>query len=125
MVAHQSVLLSALAVAGGLLFSTASFAGSPNGTWLRPTNGAHIAVFDCDGGLGMKVATAPEPVNVGKTIMCGAKKTDDNKWQGSILNLDNGKTYSGYVTLNGDNLTMSGCVLGGLICSTETWSRIN
>jgi uncharacterized protein (DUF2147 family) len=39
------------------------------------------------------VDTAPEPENVGKTIMCGAKKTDDNKWQGSIINLDNGHSF--------------------------------
>ena len=104
--------------------ATEAHAGTALGTWLRPANGAHITVFDCEGGLGMKVETAPEPQNVGKTIMCGAKKTADDKWEGDVLNLDNGKTYSGYVALKGDSLELSGCVLGGLICKNETWSRL-
>ncbi len=105
-------------------FVPAAQAGSPNGTWLRD-NGAHIQAFDCGGGLGLKVVKSPEPAKVGKTIMCGAKKSAENKWKGTVLNLDDGQKYSGYVTLNGGSLTLSGCVLGGIICKDDTWSRIN
>lgn len=106
------------------LVATSAMAGSPNGTWLR-SNGARIAVFDCGGGIGMKVISSPEPGKAGKTIMCGAKKTAENKWKGSLLNLDDNKRYSGYVTLNGSSLSLSGCVLGGLICKNDTWSRVH
>ncbi len=99
------------------------FAGSPIGTWLR-SNGAHISVFNCGGGIGMRVVKSPEPHKVGKLIMCGAKKTGANKWKGSLLNLDDGQTYSGYVTLKDSRLSLSGCVLAGLICKTDTWSRL-
>lgn len=103
--------------------TTTAFAASPNGTWLRG-NGAHILAFDCDGGLGLKVVKSPEAAKVGKTIMCGAKKTSENKWKGTLLNLDDNQKYSGYVELSGGSLTLSGCVLGGIICSNDTWSRI-
>lgn len=103
--------------------STLAQAGSANGTWLRD-NGAHVLAFDCGGGLGLKVTKSPEPAKVGKTIMCGAKPSGENKWKGSVLNLDDGQKYSGYVTLSGDSLTLSGCVLGGIICKNDTWSRI-
>ena len=112
------------AVAASLAFIATAQAGSVNGTWLR-SNGAHIQAFDCGGGLGLKVTKSPEPAKVGKTIMCGAKKTGDNKWKGTVLNLDDGKQYSGYVELNGNSLTLSGCVLAGIICKDDTWSRIN
>ena len=112
------------AVAAALAFVATAQAGSVNGTWLR-SNGAHIQAFDCGGGLGLKVTKSPEPAKVGKTIMCGAKKTGDNKWKGTVLNLDDGKQYSGYVELNGNSLTLSGCVLAGIICKDDTWSRIN
>ena len=79
-------------------------------------HGAHIQAFDCGGGLGLKVVKSPEAAKVGKTIMCGAKKTADNKWRGTVLNLDDNQKYSGYVELNGNSLTLSGCVLAGLIC---------
>ncbi len=103
--------------------TTPAFAASPNGTWLRG-NGAHISVFDCGGGIGMKVLKSPEAHKVGKTIMCGAKPTGPNKWKGTLLNLDNNQKYSGYVSLDGNSLTLSGCVLGGVICNNDTWSRI-
>jgi uncharacterized protein (DUF2147 family) len=107
-----------------ILTTSPVLAASANGKWLR-SNGAHVSVFDCNGGLGMKVVKSPEPEKVGKTIMCGAKKTADNKWKGNLLNLDDGQTYAGTVTLSGNSLTLSGCVLGGLICKNDTWSRIN
>lgn len=103
--------------------STAAFAGSPNGTWKR-SNGAHIKVFNCGGGIGMRVIKSPSPKKVGKTIMCGAKKTGANKWKGTVLNLDDNQKYSGYVKLIGSSLTLSGCVLGGLICKNDTWRRL-
>ncbi|MBX9684167.1 MAG: DUF2147 domain-containing protein [Hyphomicrobium sp.] len=98
-------------------------ADSANGTWLRD-NGAHVLAFDCGGGLGLKVVKSPEPAKVGKTIMCGGKKTSENKWKGTVLNLDDGQKYSGYVSVSGGSLTLSGCVLGGIICKNDTWSRI-
>lgn len=117
-----------LAAATGALFSalaltSAATAGSANGTWLR-SNGAHVLAFDCGGGLGLKVTKSPEAAKVGKTIMCGAKASGENKWKGTVLNLDDGQKYSGYVTLNGGSLTLSGCVLGGIICKDDTWTRL-
>ena len=95
----------------------------PNGVWKR-SNGAHIKVFNCGGGLGMRVTKSPTPSKVGKTIMCGAKPNGKNKWKGSLHNLDDGQTYLGYVKLHGKSLSLSGCVLGGLICKSDTWHRI-
>ena len=106
-----------------LLSPVAVWAGEANGTWLRD-NGAHILAFDCGGGLGLKVTKSPEAAKVGKTIMCGAKKSGENKWKGTVLTLDDGQKYSGYVELSGNSLTLSGCVLGGIICKNDTWSRI-
>ena len=48
--------------------------------------------------------------------MCGAKPSGPNKWKGTVLNLDDGQKYSGSVTVSGNSLTLSGCVLGGLVC---------
>lgn len=112
---------SLLAVA--MISTTAANAGSANGTWLR-SNGAHVLAFNCGGGLGLKVTKSPEANKVGKTIMCGAKASGPNKWKGTVLNLDDNQKYSGYVTLNGNSLTLSGCVLGGIICKNDTWSRL-
>jgi len=116
-------LAAALAAACAAASVTPANATAANGTWLR-SNGAHVLAFDCGGGLGLKVTKSPEAAKVGKTIMCGAKQTSANKWKGTLLNLDDGQKYSGYVTLNGSSLSLSGCVLGGLICSSDTWSKL-
>lgn len=122
-ITHLSPILAATLLTAAALTAAPAAADSPNGTWLR-SNGAHISVFECGGGLGMKVVKSPEAAKVGKTIMCGAKKSGANKWSGSLLNLDDGQKYSGYVTHSGSSLTLSGCVLGGVICSNDTWTRI-
>ena len=113
----------AVSVFGLVSMPALAVAASANGTWLRD-NGAHVQAFDCGGGLGLKVTKSPEANKIGKTIMCGAKASGPNKWKGTVLNLDDGQKYSGYVTLSGNSLTLSGCVLGGLICKNDTWSRL-
>ncbi len=44
-------------------------------------------------------------------------------WTGSAFNPDDGKTYSGKMTLKGDRLVTAGCVFGGLICKSVSWIR--
>ncbi len=116
-------------VAGATILAmgaTSTFA-SPNGVWLRPKSGAHVQVFNCGGGLGMKIikAAAGRGNTKGKTIMCGAKPDGANKWRGSLLSTEDGNTYTGILTLTGSkSLKLEGCVLGGIICQSESWSRI-
>lgn len=124
MTIRKAAAFAAVAVVSSLSLAAIAHAGSANGTWKR-SNGAHVLAFDCGGGLGLKVVSSPEPAKVGKTIMCGAKKTGENKWKGTVLNLDDNQKYSGYVELNGNSLTLSGCVLGGIICKDDTWARLN
>lgn len=115
---------SCVALAATLLCASAlAAAASPYGTWVRSSTGAKIEAFECDGGLGLKVTASSKPENVGQTIMCGAKKTGDNTYEGSIKNLDDGQTYTGKVAIEGAQMNLSGCVLGGIICKTDTWTR--
>ena len=51
------------------------------------------------------------------------KPAGEGKWVGSAFNPEDGKNYSGKMTLAGDKLNTSGCVLGGLICKSVDWTR--
>jgi uncharacterized protein (DUF2147 family) len=54
------------------------------------------------------------------------KPSGADKWTGQIYNAKDGKTYSGSMTVQGASaLKLEGCVLGGLICRSETWTRTN
>ena len=65
------------------------------------------------------------PVLTGATVLAGLKPDSGNKWKGTISNPKDGSTYTGIVELvNTDTLKVSGCVMGGMICGSQTWTRI-
>ncbi len=102
-------------------------AAEPFGTWIRPSTGAQLSFYDCGGKLCAKVVGVKDQSKkdmVGKVIMTGAAKSSDNAWKGDLLNLEDGKTYSGTITLlSASALNLKGCVLGGLICKDETLTK--
>lgn len=121
-------LICAFAAAAAVLaVAGPANAADPYGTWTRPSSGTKVTFYDCGGKLCAKVADVVKPAekgNIGKVIMTGAAKSGDNVWKGDLLNLEDGKTYAGVVTLEGPKaLNLKGCALGGLICKGETWVK--
>ena len=56
-------------------------------------------------------------------IMENAKKSGA-KWSGTLYNRENGKSYSGTITVKSkDAVDLSGCV-AAVLCKTVTWTRI-
>ena len=69
------------------------------------------------------VTDAARRKEIGTVIMHGAAKTAADKWEGDLLDVDSGKTYSGVVTLESPTaLNLKGCVL--VICRGETWKKV-
>lgn len=119
----KALTTMALAVGMAGIWGQASFAAEPYGNWKRPKNGAHIKVYRCGGGLGMKVLSSPNKKSVGKRLMCGAKKSG-KKWSGTLTSSEDGKTYSGTVSLTKKGrLKLQGCAFG-VFCKTEYWKRL-
>ena len=52
-------------------------------------------------------------------------KPDGDGWKGSAFNPEDGQTYVGKMTLSGSTLTTQGCAMGGMICKSTTWTRVN
>ncbi|MNF02707.1 hypothetical protein D3C80_2018980 [compost metagenome] len=44
-------------------------------------------------------------------------------YKGEVNKLDEGKTYTGKASVKGNTLSLSGCVMGGLICKSESLTR--
>jgi uncharacterized protein (DUF2147 family) len=120
---------SLLATSAALLFSIifSAHAAEPYGTWLRPSTGTQVNFYNCGGKLCGKVVAVKDESRkgeIGKVLMHGAVKSGDNKWQGDLLDVSSGKTYSRVVTLEGPTaLNLKGCV-ASIICSGETWTRV-
>ncbi len=120
----MNVLKIAAVTATLALGATAAFAqSSPFGTWTRPSNGTKVDFYDCGGKLCAKVISSKTAGAAGKVIMTGAAKTGANTWAGDLLNVEDGKTYSGKVTLEGPKgLNLQGCT-AVVFCKDETWVR--
>lgn len=102
-------------------------ADDPFGTWLRPSTGTQVNFYNCAGKLCGKIVAVKDQSRkgeIGTVIMNGAAKSGDNEWRGDLLNTEDGKTYSGVVTLEGPNaLNLKGCV-AAIFCKGETWQRV-
>ena len=60
---------------------------------------------------------------IGVQIVLGMKPSGPDKWSGEIYNAEDGKTYSGGLTLtSATSLKLEGCVLR-FLCKSQTWTR--
>lgn len=114
-------------------------AAEPLGEWLVANGGARIRIEVCANALWGVISWVREPGTdsqnpdpgkrdrsiVGVPILRNMKPAAANKWQGEIYNSQNGKKYSGNITLTSDDvLRIEGCVLGGIFCGGENWTRV-
>jgi uncharacterized protein (DUF2147 family) len=62
---------------------------------------------------------------IGVQIVLGMKPSGTaNKWTGQVYNAEDGKTYTGNLTLQDANtIKLEGCILGGLVCKSSVWTR--
>jgi len=108
--------------------ATPAMAQDVTGTWLRDTGASRVRFAKCGEAVCGTIAWLKDPdgpAKIGQRIFYDMKPAGTGKWSGSAFNPEDGKTYSGTMTLAGDALTTSGCVLGGLICRSVKWSRAN
>lgn len=110
----------------GTLLVGAAWAGDASGTWLRENGESKVKISACGAALCGSVVwvkDAAKQANIGKKVFYDMVSSGDDKWKGKAFNPEDGKTYTGTMTLIGDRLTTAGCVFGGLICRSVNWSR--
>ena len=132
------------------LMSAASSANAadPTGTWLTEAGTSRIKIADCGGALCGNIVWMKEPIDpetqkprldkmnpdagrrarplMGVSIVIGMKPSGADKWSGQVYNAEDGKTYSGSITMvSAGALKLEGCALGGLICKAQTWTKVN
>ncbi|MDK9698186.1 MAG: DUF2147 domain-containing protein [Siculibacillus sp.] len=133
----KTSFIAALAVAA--LVATPALAADPTGVWMRASGSSKIRIDKCGAALCGTVVWEQSPRKdiynpdaskrdrpvTGLRILLGMKPSGTpDQWKGEVYNAEDGKTYTGYITLQGANsLKLQGCVLGGLICKSDSWSR--
>jgi uncharacterized protein (DUF2147 family) len=126
-------LASIIAFLGG-----PAFAADPSGDWFVADKTAVIRVAPCGNAMCGHIAWTkgppgtdrnnPDPAKrnrpiVGLPIILSMKPASANRWEGEIYNAQEGKIYSGSISLVNDaTLRIEGCVLG-FLCGGQNWSR--
>jgi len=127
-----------LAAAGCLAILAASPAlgSEATGTWQTEPGDSgsyiHVEIDACDADASRLCGTIVEtfaganPDLVGRQIIADMAPDGPGTWSGgTIWAPDENETYSSEMELSGDTLTVSGCVLAGLICRGQDWSRVD
>jgi uncharacterized protein (DUF2147 family) len=122
------------------LIPVAALAQEPAGTWLTESGETRVRIAKCgaahcgtivwvkDGGKDEQNPNAALRSRslVGVQMIGNMQPSGDGAWSGSLYNYKDGKTYSGKMRLKGSSaLELSGCVLGGIICRSQNWTRVN
>ena len=47
---------------------------------------------------------------MGLTVLANMRPAGENRWQGTIYNADDGRTYSSYMNVSGNSMNVKGCV---------------
>jgi uncharacterized protein (DUF2147 family) len=118
---REEAMLRRIVLALGVtaLMAGAAYADPIEGNW-KTQSGETAAIAGCGGAFCIRLKTGEySGQSIGKMTASG-----DGKYTGEITRPSTGKTYSGKASLSGNSLKMSGCVLGGLICESQTWSRL-
>ncbi len=141
----------ACAAALALMWVAPALAADPFGTWLTEDKKAQIRVVNCGGALCGNIVWLQEPIDpetnkpktdknnpdatkrsrplLGVPIVLGMKpKGTPGTWEGQVYkaDADSPGIYSGSFTLTGPNTAeLKGCVMGGMICRSQTWTKLN
>ncbi len=130
-IARKIILTAALA---GVMTGSAAQAADPiSGIWqTEPDDGAmaHVKIEPCGPAFcGTIVRTFKDGKEfksdkVGKQLVRNMKPVGQGRYEGQVWRPSNDKIYSGKVELEGDNMNLRGCVVGGLICAKQVWTRL-
>ena len=123
-----------IALAATLAFAGMAAADPIEGTWqTQPDEGrvGHIQITPCGSGFcGTKVRTFDTAGTVVQSPTDGAQivrsmvPQGGGRYSGEVYRPSNQKVYSGKAEVSGNQMTLSGCVAGGLICKSQTWVKV-
>ncbi|SFS69001.1 Uncharacterized conserved protein, DUF2147 family [Sulfitobacter marinus] len=123
-----------LAAVLGVMAAGAAMAEDPAvGVWkTQPDDGsyAHVKMTPCGAEIcGTMMRTFNDDgeytsPNLGKQLVIGMVPDGKGNYAGKVWRPSNDKIYIGKMTVTGDNLKLSGCIAGGLLCSKQNWSRL-
>ncbi len=122
-----------LAVAFAAASATGVAADPALGTWKTEVDDgsyAHISMTPCGGNICGTISRTfnsdgeYNSANKGKLLVRDMAAKGGGKYEGKVWRPSNDKIYIGKMDVTGNTLKLRGCVAGGLLCSSQKWTRI-
>ena len=83
-------------------------------------------VVNASAGAKAKAAAAGLPTLVGAELFSDYRPAGAGDWAGTLYVPDRGKRVASRLKADdGRTMKVSGCLLGGLVCKTQTWVRMD
>jgi uncharacterized protein (DUF2147 family) len=106
------------------------------GVWSNPHNSVHLRYAPCGQGLvcGTVVWASDKAIAdarrggtdplIGTQIFRNLRKAGPSRWKGKVFVPDINRTFSGSVTVDGNRMIGRGCLIAGVGCKSQTWTRL-
>ncbi len=110
-------------------------AATPFGLWQNPKGTIIVHTHSCGQLLcGDIVWAGPKAIAdardagvtslIGTELLSGYRASGAGRWTGQVYVPDQGRRFASKIELkNPNSLRISGCILGGLICKHQEWTR--
>ncbi len=116
-----------LALCGFFAAATAARADGVLGEWARNDGHGSVKFEPCGDAVCGTIASMKDPKGpgkIGQKVFFDMKPSGEGAWAGKAFNPEDGKEYTGKMSLAGPSLVTQGCVFGGLICKSLEWTRV-
>src|SRR5882724_1031942 len=134
------------ALLAATLAMTEARASDPTGTWHTKGQQADVRIAKCAENICGTIVALKDPFDpatgkpqadtenedaskrnrpvIGLQVLIAMKAVGPSKWAGQVYSPEDGKTVIGNLALEDANtLSVEGCLLGGLLCRSEIWTR--
>lgn len=110
--------------------------GRPEGLWLNPRKSVAVHAGPCGERLCGWIVWASSEAQadaresgvarlIGTELLEDYRATGPGNWSGTVFVPDMGRRFSSRINaLSATQLQIKGCILGGLICKSQIWTRI-
>jgi uncharacterized protein (DUF2147 family) len=125
----RHIILTAVLALG----ATAATADPIEGLWqTQPDEGAfaHVTIAPCGAAYcgtitnTFKGTQAYQSPNIGRQMIIDMAPQGGGKYEGQVWRPANNKIYAGKAAVSGTQMSLSGCVAGGLLCKSQNWVKV-
>lgn len=123
-------------IAAALALSASAASAAPLGLWQNPAKTIVVRTSMCGTELCGTIVSASAEAKadaqaagvanlIGVSLLQSYRETGPGAWQGRVYVPDLGHVFfSRIAEIAPNQLRISGCILGGLLCKSQTWTRL-